>query len=124
MPRLSAVFFSFSLLAASLTLVVPRAVLAIDATDLQAAIENAKTAADQEAIADYFDAQAKAALATVQEHREMLATYRKSPKPAAGKPSQRSMQAHCEKLIADYQAAAKEYEAMAALHRESAAAIK
>ena len=76
MPRLSAVCFSFSLLAAALILVVPGAVLAIDATDLQAAIENAKTTADHEAIADYFDAQAKAALATVQEHREMLAGYR------------------------------------------------
>jgi hypothetical protein len=56
----------------------------------------------------------------------MLAAYAKSPKPAAGQPAraptQRSMRAHCEKLIADYQAAAREYEAMAAKHREAAAA--
>jgi len=128
MRRLSATFLSYALLAASLTLVVPKEVFALDATDLPAAIENAKTAADHEAIAAHFDAEAKAARATAEEHRKMAAAYGKHPKPGGGKGLRsqvyRTIRPHCEKLVASYETDAQEYEAMAASHREAATAIK
>ena len=128
MRRLSAAIFSCSLLAASLTLVEPKTVSALDATDLPAAIENAKTAADHEAIAAYYDAEAKAASATAEEHRKMAAAYGKRPKVAGTKGSRptvyRTIRPHCEKLVASYEATAREYEAMATSHREAATAIK
>jgi len=128
MCRLSAEFVSFSLLAATLVLFVPKAVFSLDAVDLPAAIENAKTAADHEAIADYYDAAAKAARATAEEHRKMAAAYGKKPKPGGSKGLRssvyRTIGTHCEKLIASYETDAQEYEAMAASHREAATASK
>ena len=128
MPRLSLAFFSWPLLAASLTLFAPMAVLALDATDLPAAIENAKTAADHEAIAPYYDAEAKAARATAEEHGKMAAAYGKNPKPGGSKgvrpPVYRTIRPRCEELVASHEAAAHDFEAMAASHREAAAATK
>ena len=128
MWRLSTMFVSFSLLAASSTLVAPKAAFGLDAPDLPAAIENAKTAADHEAIAAYYDAEAKAARAKAEKHRKMAAAYGKHPKPAGGKGSRsqvyRTIEPHCGKLVASYEAAAQEFAAMAASHREAAAAIK
>jgi hypothetical protein len=121
-------FVSISLMAASLILVVPRAVFALDAEDLPAAIENAKTAADHEAIAAYYDAEAKAASATAEEHRRMAAAYGKRPKAAGTKGNRstvyRTIRPHCEKLVASYEASARDYAAMATSHREAATALR
>jgi hypothetical protein len=128
MRRLSVSFLSFFLVVSSLTLGMPTAALALDAADLPSAIENAKTAADHEAIAAYYDAEAKAARATVERHRAMAAAYARPPKAPAGKGERsslyRMMPRHCDDLIKDYEAAAHEYEAMAAAHRKAANEIK
>jgi len=118
--------FSFSLLLAALAIAGPAAVWALEAADLPNAIENAKTAADHEAIAAYYDAEAKAARATAEEHRKMAATYRSFRAPAGAKGVRstlhRTMPEHCDKVVASYEAAAAEFEGMAAAHREAASA--
>ena len=95
--------------------------------DLPNAIENAKTAADHEALAAYFDGEAKAARATAERHRRMAALYGKHPMPSGAKGTRaslgRTMPPHCDKLVASYEAAAAEYEAMAAAHREMASEV-
>jgi len=128
MRRLSATFLAYFLVVALLTLGVPTAALALDEADLPSAIENAKTAADHEAIAAYYDAEAKAARATVELHRRMASAYEKHRMPAGSKGVHssvyRTMPRHCGDLIKNSEAAAHEYEAMAAAHREAASEIK
>jgi hypothetical protein len=122
--RLSATFLSYFLVFSSLTLGVSTRALALDAADLPAAIENAKTPADHEAIAAYYDAEAKAASAAVEQHRAMATAYAKPVKPAGGKGTRlsvyRTMPGHCDDLVKDYKAAAHQYEKMAAEHRKIA----
>ena len=126
MRRLTATFLASSLVVISLILGVPAR--ALDAADLPAAIENATTAADHEAIAAYYDAEAKAATATAERHRVMADAYKKTPKAPAGKGNRlaiyRTMPDHCGDLVKDYKAAAHEYEKMAAAHRKAASEIK
>ena len=106
----------------------PGAARALDPADLPNAIENAETPADHEALAAYFDAEAKAARAAAERHRSMAARYKSLRKPAGLKgvraPLERTMPRHCERLVANYEAAAKEYEEMAEAHREAAGAIE
>lgn len=103
---------------------------ALDADDLPSAVENAKTAADHEAIAAFFEGEAKEANARAKRHRAMGSTYKKHQQhsmPAGkGVPSKlnKTMPPHCDQLATTYDAAAKEYEAMAAAHHEEASAIK
>lgn len=118
---------SYSLLVASLA-IVPTALLALDAADLPDAIENAKTASDHEAIAAYYDTEAKAARAEAERHRRMGAAYGKHPAAGGGKgirsPLSKTMPPHCNELVTTYETAAKDYEAMAAAHREAASEVK
>lgn len=106
----------------------PGAARALDPADIPNAIENAETPADHEALATYFDGEAKAAREMAERHRRMGERYRNLRKPAGLKgvraPLERTMPRHCEKLVASYEAAAKDYEAMAAAHREAASEIK
>mgnify|MGYP003504383021 CR=1 FL=1 len=119
---------SCSLLLMASLVVAPAAMNALDAADLPSAIENAKTAADHEALAAYYDGEAKAARAKAEEHRRMAGPYKKNPHATGGKgtylPLVRSMPPHCDELAASYEAAAKDYEAMAAAHREAAKAAE
>jgi hypothetical protein len=112
----------------SLVLVGPRAAQSLEAEDVPSAIENAKTAADHEALAAYFEGEAKAARTRAERHRRMAALYGKYPKPSGTKATRASlsktMPPHCDELVASYEAAAADYEAMAAAHREEAAAVK
>jgi hypothetical protein len=128
MRRLSQTFLFCFLVVASVMFVVPKAAIALDAADLPAAIANAKTAADHEAIAAYYDGQAKAANAEAERHQALAGDYAKLVKTPAGKgvPSgaYKAMPSHCKDLAKDYKASAKQYEAMAALHRKAASAIK
>jgi len=128
MRRQWTTFVSYFFVILALSLGVPKAVLALDAADLPSAIENATTPADHEAIAAYFDAQAKAARTMVEHHRTMASAYLNHPKPAAGKGVRSSvyktMPKHCDDLIKSYETAAHEYKAMAAAHREAASEIK
>jgi hypothetical protein len=115
---------SHSLLVTLLILVGPTAVRALDAADLPAAIENAKTAADHEAIAAHYEAQAKAARTEAERHRSMGAIYKKHSAHTAGKATRtaldKTMPPHCDELATSYEAAAKQYDAMAAAEREAA----
>jgi hypothetical protein len=112
----------------SLVLVGPRAAQSLEAEDVPNAIENAKTAADHEALAAYFEGEAKAARARAERHRRMAALYGKYPKASGTKGTRvslsKSMPPHCDKLVASYEATAADYEAMAAVHREEASAVK
>jgi hypothetical protein len=119
--------FSYSLLMALLAIVGPTAASALDAADLPKAVENAATAADHEAIAAYYDAEAKAAREKAALHRSMGAVYEKHRGPASKAGATilyKTMPPHCSELATSNEAAAKEYEAMAAAHRETASALK
>jgi hypothetical protein len=121
-------FFSCALLAASLSILFPGAARALDAAELPNAIENAKTAADHEAIAEALEAQAKEARAAAKRHRQMSAAYKKHPPTSGSKgvrsPLHQTMPPHCDKLVSDYEAAAAEYEAMAGAHRDAGRALE
>ncbi len=128
MRRLSGTFLFCFLFVASLVFVAPKAAIAIDATDLPSAIANAKTPADHEAIAAYYDAQAKAAREKVEQHRAMASAYKGHPAPAGSKTTHSgvfsTMPNHCDDLVKMYESSRKEYEAMAAAHRKAASEIK
>ena len=120
--------FSCALLAASLSIIVPGATRALDAADLPSAIQNAKTAADHEAIAEQLEAQAKQARAAAAQHRRMGEAYGGHPSASGSKgvhsPLHKTMPAHCDKLVASYESAAAEYEAMATEHRAAASSLR
>jgi hypothetical protein len=128
MRWLSGTFLFCFLFVASLVFVAPRVAIALDATDLPSAIANAKTPADHEAIAAYYDAQAKAAREKVEQHRAMASAYKGHPAPAGSKTTHSgvfsSMPSHCDDLVKMNESARKEYEAMAAAHRKAASEIK
>jgi hypothetical protein len=77
----------------------------------------AKTAADHEAIAAYYQAEAKEALAQAERHEKM---GRRGTRGAPGKQVFDAMKPHCERLVKSYQAAAESYEALAKLHEQQA----
>jgi hypothetical protein len=115
-----------SLLLATLLVAAPAAVRALDAADLPRAVQSAKTPADHEAIAAYFDEQAKAARAEAAHHRDLAAIYGKEPpvSPKGGETHafHRQMAQHCDALAKEYEQAAKDYASMAAAHRAKAKA--
>jgi hypothetical protein len=104
---------------AALTLAQAPAVSAADAvTDENVAerVASAQTAADHEALAAYFRAQAAAAGEKVKLHQNMLSS---SAKKVAGK-SWVSWEMHCQSLIRSYKNAQKEAEQLAADHERLA----
>ena len=80
-------------------------------------IENAKTAADHNAIAYDYAAQAAELRDRAAKHKRMLAAYQKRTGPG----TQSGFQDHCQGLINYYEKAAGEAEALAKLHRDMAA---
>jgi ribulose kinase len=85
--------------------------------DIAEMISSAKTPADHEAIAGYYEGQAKEARQKAEEHRKMGETYKKGGGALAAKTH---FHEHCEALARSYTAEAKEYEALAAAHRDMA----
>lgn len=77
-------------------------------------IEAAKTAADHEAIALAYEAEATAASDKAVQHEAMARTYRAGGPP---KESRTSMAGHCERLATQYKAIADENRQLAAAHR-------
>lgn len=93
--------------------------VAQEGTSLEQRITNAKTAADHEAIAAYYDKEAQAIHARHAEHQKMGEWYKKNP--ALNKSG---FSTHCDLIAANYDKTAKEYEALAKLHREMGKSAK
>ena len=102
------------LLAASF--VFPRPAPADDDADIAAKIASAKTAADHEAIAAYYDHEAAEARENAERHEKMGEGYKK----AGGPFLKTHLHEHCEALVKSYQSEAKMFAQMAAGHREMA----
>jgi hypothetical protein len=115
-----------AILVVALVSLVGVAAPALTAEDLPEAIANAKTPADHEAIAAYYDEEAKEAREVAKRHQQMGAAYEKAPpappKAGGGHVFHRNMTEHCDKVAAKYEESAKELEAMAAAHRAEAKA--
>lgn len=80
-------------------------------------IATAKTAAEHEAIAAYYRAQAAASSADVKRHEAMLAEYRRLSSETT-----RIMSGHCKTLISSYQKAKESFEGLAKEHEKLAKA--
>jgi hypothetical protein len=93
--------------------------MAEEGTNLEQMIMNAKTAADHEAIAAYYEKEAQAAHAKHAEHQKMGEWYKKNPTV-----NKSGFSTHCDILAADDNKTAKEYEALAKLHRDMAKSAK
>jgi hypothetical protein len=76
-------------------------------------VRDAKTPADQQAIAAFFEKEAQAAQQAAKQHNELKAVY-------AAKPDMQTMVSHCDMLVKDYQDIAKELEGMAEMHKKMA----
>jgi len=91
------------------------------AADIMDKIAAAKTAADHEDIAKWYDEQAKDAQAKVDEHKKMGEAYKTGGGALASKTH---FHEHCEALVKSYTAQVKDYQALAAAHREMAKTAK
>jgi hypothetical protein len=76
-------------------------------------VREAKTPADQQAIAAVFAKEAQAAQQKAKEHRQLKDAY-------ATKPDMQTMVSHCDALVTHYQEIAKELETMAEMHKKMA----
>jgi len=94
---------------------------AAGATEIEQLIAKAKTPADHEAIAAYYDKQAAAARANAEIHKRMLESYRKAGGPLLEK---WHLDHHCSSLIKDYENAANMNATMAEAHRKMAVEAK
>lgn len=83
--------------------------------DLVQRIETARTPADHEALASYYDREASAARASAAAHRKMAASYQGM---IGGGRGAASMPAHCNAIVRSQETIATEYEGMAAAHRQ------
>ena len=88
---------------------------------LERQIEAARTRADHEALATYYDGQAAAARAQAAEHLKLAASYQAAPAMSRGGAS---MPAHCKAIAQGYEEIASRFESMAASHRQAAAQAK
>ena len=86
----------------------------------EAAVENAKSAKDHEAIAQSYDAEAKGLRAKATLHQNMAKHYGEASYAKGASHGSGAMENHCKKLASSYEAAAKDADAMAADHREMA----
>jgi hypothetical protein len=89
-------------------------------TDIADRIANARTRADHEAIAKYYDEQAEEARGLAKKHEKMAEAYRR----AGGPMVKAQMPEHCDGLAVYYSGLAKQNDAMAASHRRMAAEAK
>ncbi|MFN8545207.1 MAG: hypothetical protein U0807_13520 [Candidatus Binatia bacterium] len=94
---------------------------AAEESSIEKRIETARTAADHEAIAGYYEREAKEAHAKAAEHRKMGVEYKKAGGAFAAKTH---FHEHCEALVRSYESLAKENEALAAAHHEMAKSVK
>jgi hypothetical protein len=108
-----------SLFAAFATAMLVAPVLARE--DIEQMIATAKTAADHEAIAGYYDRQAQVAKEKAGLHRRMLAIVKKQGGPGVAK---WHMDDHCAALVKEFEQSATNYSRLATAHRELAKELK
>src|SRR5262250_2316003 len=120
MQRLGALCVAVLALVSVLAVPPPRA-RAAEEMDIDKMIESAKTPADHEAIAAYYDHEAAAARAKAEEHRKMGEDYKKAGGALTHKTH---FDEHCQSLVRIYEGAAKENAALAAAHRQMAKQAK
>jgi hypothetical protein len=94
--------------------------VAQEGKSIEQMIADAKTPADHEAIAAYYDQEAQAAHTKHEEHLKLQASYEKTPHLA----SKTGLPAHCKQIATDYDKIAKEYESLAKMHRQMAKSTK
>ncbi len=92
--------------------------------DIIEKVKDAKTAADHEAIAAYYDKEAAAARQEAAKHREMAATYKAGGLSIGKGAGDVPLPQHCLNLAKDYDEAAQNYSALAAAHRVLAKSVK
>jgi hypothetical protein len=97
---------------------------AAEDVDISQKILNAKTAADHEAIAKYYDEQAAEATKGAARHRQMAESYRGLASSSGKGAGVSAMPQHCEALVKDLEAEAAHYKAMAETHRALAKTAK
>lgn len=90
---------------------------AVDAARIAAA----KTAADHEAIARDYQAEAAIAEGRVTAHESMARRYRLGGAPKASHIARTARILHCDRLVKQYRSTAEENIELAALHRQMAA---
>jgi hypothetical protein len=84
--------------------------------DMNLAVQNAKTKADHEALAEHYEEAAQEMQLKVDEHKKLLSQYQ-SKSYLYGRQAE-DFKAHCERLIDVYDKAAKENLEMAKIHRQ------
>ena len=89
--------------------------------DLEKAVSGAKTAADHEAIAAYYEREAAAAKDKSAEHRRLVEAYHRLAATPRGQGFQ-SMGNHCQQLAKNYESVAAQNTALATAHRKMAQA--
>ena len=94
---------------------------AAEGKTLEQMITEAKTPADHEAIATYYEKEAQAAHQKHAEHKKLADFYAATP---ALKSKSGTLFNHCTDAAKKYEEIAKDYEAMAQMHREMAKAAK
>jgi hypothetical protein len=93
--------FVFGLLMLAAATVLPATRAFADDTNIQQMVENAKTAADYEAIAAYYDKKADDAQKQLEWHEALYKTYKQNPRLS-------TMQMHCDRLVQIYRQQVKE----------------
>ncbi len=89
---------------------------AAEETNIEQMIEQAKTPADHEALAAYYEKEAQAAKAKYELHKKMETAYSKFPSLK----QKSNVLFHCDTLAKDYETMAKQYEMLAQVHKEMA----
>lgn len=84
--------------------------------DMSHAVQNAKSKADHEALAQHYEEAAKEMQLKVEEHKKLLSQYQ-SESYLYGRQAE-DLKAHCQRLINVYEKAAEENLIMAKLHRQ------
>ena len=92
--------------------------------DIVTKIQTAKTAADHEAIASYYDSQAASAKSRADLHRKMAASYTAGGSATGKGIGPVPLPTHCTNLAKEFDEEAANYKAMADAHRAMAKAAK
>ena len=87
---------------------------------LEQMVAAAKTPADHEALAAYYEKEAQEAHQKHAEHLQLKAAYAKVPHLT----SKTGLPSHCDSIAKNYDQTAKEYEALAKAHRQMATSAK